>query len=238
MRRIGHTMIKGILFDKDGTLFDFNASWGAWARQFIDGYTPDQENREALARAFKYDYEAQVFEPDSAVISGTSNEIFSAMQSVFPEQSAAQIADVVRASTASAKLAPVCDLPDYLGALKEAGYRLGVATNDNEASARAQLAHEDADGFFDFFAGYDSGFGAKPAPGMCNGFLRAFGLAPEEAIMVGDSAFDILAGKAAGMRTVGVLTGAMGEGELAEADVVLRDITEIPDWLNSFALKP
>ncbi len=230
-------MIRAILFDKDGTLFDFNASWGAWARQFIDGYTPDQEKREALARAFRFDYEGQVFNPDSPIIAGTSSEIFNAMQSVFPDHSAARIADAVRGSTAAAEMKAVCDLPEYLEALKEAGYILGIATNDDEAGARAQLARENADVFFDFIAGYDSGYGAKPAPGMCKGFLQAFGLEPDAGVMVGDSSFDIRAGKAAGMWTVGVLTGAMGEEELAEADVVLRDITEIPDWLNSFALK-
>ncbi len=224
-------MIRGILFDKDGTLFDFNASWGAWARRFIDGYTPDQGKREALARAFKFDYERQVFNPDSPIIAGTSSEIFNAMQSVFPEHNAAQIADAVRASTAAAEMKAVCDLPEYLGALKAAGYILGVATNDDEAGARAQLKRENSEDYFDFFAGYDSGYGAKPAPGMCKGFLQNQGLQADEAIMVGDSPFDIMAGKGAGMRTVGVLTGAAEPDDLKDADVILADITELPDWI-------
>ena len=49
--------------------------------------------------------------------------------------------------------------------------------------------------------------------------------------MVGDSTHDLIAGRAAGMQTVGVLTG-MAEAELAPlADAVLPDIGHLPDWL-------
>ena len=52
--------------------------------------------------------------------------------------------------------------------------------------------------------------------------------------MVGDSTHDLLAGQAAGMRTIGVLTGPAPHDELApHADVVLADIGKIPAWLRS-----
>jgi phosphoglycolate phosphatase len=50
--------------------------------------------------------------------------------------------------------------------------------------------------------------------------------------MVGDSLHDLHAGRAAGMRTVGVLTGPAPRAELSpEADIVLGSIAELPDWL-------
>ena len=50
--------------------------------------------------------------------------------------------------------------------------------------------------------------------------------------MVGDSTHDLDAGKAAGMVTIGVLTGPAPREELAPfADVVLDSIAEIPSWL-------
>ena len=52
--------------------------------------------------------------------------------------------------------------------------------------------------------------------------------------MIGDSTHDLLAGRAAGMITIGVLTGPAPHEELAPfADVVLADIGKIPDWLHS-----
>ena len=50
--------------------------------------------------------------------------------------------------------------------------------------------------------------------------------------MVGDSAHDLLAGKAANMRTIGVLTGVAKKDELMEyTNIVLNHIGEIPDFL-------
>ena len=50
--------------------------------------------------------------------------------------------------------------------------------------------------------------------------------------MVGDSRHDLIAGRAAGMRTIGVLTGMARAEDLADlADVVLPDIGHIPVWL-------
>lgn len=226
-------MIRGILFDKDGTLFDFNESWGVWARQFIDGYTEDDATRRALAQGFMLDYDTKRFDPASPIIAGTSAEMLRAVKSVFPEREDAEIFDALRNSTRAARLAPVCDLSQYLGDLKAKGYLLGIATNDDEEGAKRQLERENALEYFDYIAGYDSGFGSKPDPGMCIGFLRALELQADEAVMVGDSHFDLFAGEGAGMRTIGVLTGAATRAHLAKADVVLDDITKIEGWIQA-----
>ena len=87
---------------------------------------------------------------------------------------------------------------------------------------------------FDFIAGYDSGHGAKPAPGQLYAYCKKTGLEPAQCVMVGDSTHDLDAGRAAGMRTIGVLTGPARQAELAPfADVVLPTIAAIPDWLIS-----
>ena len=58
-------------------------------------------------------------------------------------------------------------------------------------------------------------------------------LKPERVVMVGDSTHDLLAGRAAGMQTLGVLTGIAERPELAPlADAVLPDIGHIPAWLE------
>ena len=55
--------------------------------------------------------------------------------------------------------------------------------------------------------GFDSGFGAKPALGPLLAFATAMGLLPDQVVMVGDSPHDLIAGRAARMHTIGVLTG-------------------------------
>ena len=85
---------------------------------------------------------------------------------------------------------------------------------------------------FDFVAGYDSGYGGKPEPGQLLGFCANTGLAPADCIMVGDSTHDLDAGRAAGMRTIGVLTGPAPASELRPlADLVLASIADIPAWI-------
>ena len=79
--------------------------------------------------------------------------------------------------------------------------------------------------FFNAFG--DAGFG--PHSG-----LLPTGLPPERIAMVGDSTHDLLAGRAAGMMTVGVLTGLATTTDLSpHADVVLPDIGHLPGWLGT-----
>jgi phosphoglycolate phosphatase len=117
--------------------------------------------------------------------------------------------------------------------LRARGLALGVATNDGEAPARVHLERAGVLGHVDFLAGYDSGHGAKPGPGQLHAFCAVAGLSPEAVVMVGDSRHDLTAGRAAGMRTVGVLTGLATAADLAgEATVVLDHIGHLPGWLD------
>jgi phosphoglycolate phosphatase len=146
------------------------------------------------------------------------------------------VADLTNRIDASAGQAPMSEavpLRPLLSALRAKGLRLGVATNDSEAPARQHLANHGITDCFDFIAGYDSGQGAKPGTGMCLAFAREQRLEPSRVAMVGDSRHDLEAGRAAGMRTVAVLTGIAKHDELApHADVVLPDIGAIPGWLS------
>ena len=110
--------------------------------------------------------------------------------------------------------------------------KLGVATNDGIDPAIAHLKSADILDLFDLVLGSDSGFGFKPGDGMLVEFCRKFKLNPSNVLMVGDSAHDLLAGKAANMRTIGVLTGIAKKDELMEyTNIVLNHIGEIPDFL-------
>ena len=226
--------IRGLLFDKDGTLFDFHETWSRWARGFIADVTGGDPARSArLAAVLGYDIDAGRFERTSPMIAGTMEVVVEAVRTVLPEVAETALRGLIRESTAAAPQAEAVPLIPLFERLTDAGLVLGVATNDAEVPARAHLSRAGILESFAFVAGYDSGFGAKPAPGMCLGFARATELDPAECAMIGDSSHDLVSGRAAGMRTVAVLTGLATRDELAPlADAVLETIGELPGWLG------
>jgi len=225
--------IKGLCFDKDGTLFDFAATWEAWAANvLLRTCGGDMPRARKVGVAIGYDLDAGRFAKDSIVIAGTVDEIVAAFVPYFPEYSGEALRALLNAEASAAPQVPVVPLVPLLSGLRAAGFVLGVATNDSEGPARVHLESVGITGYFDFIAGYDSGFGGKPAAGQLLAFAMAADLRPEQIAMVGDSTHDLIAGRAAGMRTVAVLTGAADTEELSPyADVVLAHIGEIPTWL-------
>ena len=225
--------IKGLLFDKDGTLFDFHKSWGGWTRSFITTLAADPDEEVQLSRALGFDLATGAFEPESAVIAGTPDETMDAILAAKPGLSRDALLEMVLSTTADAPQAEAVPLGPLLDRFRSAGIRLGVATNDGEAPARTHLTKAGVLDRFEFIAGYDSGHGAKPEPGMPLAFLAATGLAPETCAMVGDSLHDLIAGRAADMLTVAVLTGVANAPALSpHADVVLPSIAELPGWIG------
>ncbi len=230
-----NTPILGVLFDKDGTLFDFSATWNAWTAMMLAELTGGDAAQSAeLGARIGYGYEARRFDPESPVIAGTPDDIVRLLLPGLPGLSAGELVEQINAAAARAVQIEAVPLGPLLARLRGLGLRLGIATNDAEAAARAHLANAGQEAGFDFIAGYDSGFGGKPDPGQCLGFAAAMGLAPETVLMVGDSTHDLHAGRAAGMRTVAVLTGMAGVEELSpHATAVLPDIGHLPGWIEA-----
>lgn len=224
----------GILFDKDGTLFDFNATWVAWVEALIARWGGDDAARRAdIAAAVEFDLAARRFLPNARAIAGTPDDVAEALAPVLG-LGHNEIVARLNAEAAEAPMAEAVPLHPLLTALREAGLKLGVATNDGAAPARAHLAEAGIEELFDYIAGSDSGLGAKPAPGMCLGFSKVTGLDPARIVMVGDSTHDLHAGRAAGMQVIGVLSGPADADTLAPlADAILPDIGHLPDWLHS-----
>ncbi|MEM6759354.1 MAG: HAD family hydrolase [Pseudomonadota bacterium] len=231
--------VRAMIFDKDGTLFDFRTTWEGWAAGFLRrACKGDDAHAIRAGQTIGFDYARAVFAKDSIAIAGTMEDIATALTPAFPGRSVAEMVDILDTEAAHAPQAEAVALRPFLTDLRARGLRLGVATNDSEAPAIAHLAAAGVMDLLDFVAGADSGFGGKPAPGQLLAFCSAMDLAPETVIMVGDSQHDLLAGRAAGMRTVGVLTGMASHSDLApKADVVLPNIGAIPAWLDEIAAR-
>jgi len=230
----GRVPVQGIIFDKDGTLFDFATTWEAWAAAFLMRVAGGDRGRAAdLGSAIGFDVAKRRFARDSLVIAGTSADVAAALAPYLPDLSTNRLLYMLNEESGQAPQAEAVPLAPFLAGLRARGLALGVATNDAEAPARAHLDAAGVTGHFDFIAGFDSGHGGKPAPGQLLAFCEATGLVPEVVVMVGDSLHDLSAGHAAGMRCVAVLTGMADADDLApHAHVVLPDIGHIPDWLD------
>jgi len=225
--------IEAILFDKDGTLFDFGETWNSWAAAVIANFAGGRpEMAQALADTARFDLAAKSFYPDSPIIAGTNREAAELFGSVLTDRSIEEIEVFLIESASDVPLEEAAPLTELLDLLAGRGLKLGVMTNDSEQAARAQLMAAAVLDWFDFVAGFDSGFGAKPAPDPLLAFCRAVNVVPERVVMVGDSIHDLVAGRAAGMGTVGVLSGMALTEELAPySDVVLPHVGHIPGWL-------
>ena len=226
--------IAGILFDKDGTLFDFEGSWTNWMSALLRRLARgDERAAEAAGRSLGFDYRRNRFRPDSFVIAGTPAQVLDRLRIEFPDWSSSDLHRAIEESSEAAAQAEAVPLKPLLSGMLRTGYRLGVATNDSESAARAHIRGAGIEDMFEFVAGSDSGFGAKPDPGMLHAFCAHTGIAPMSTLYVGDSLLDLEAGRRAGIETVGVLTGMADRRELSPmAAAVLDDIGHLPDWLE------
>lgn len=234
--------IGGVLFDKDGTLFDFHRTWGRFTEAMLDRLAPDARARAEMARAVGYDPQARRFRGGSVIVAGTNADIAGLWAGFRPDLGAGAIRRMLDEAVLAASADPgflfpaVEDLAGLLARLRAMGCRLGVATHDSEAGARAQLGMAGVAGAFDFIAGYDSGHGLKPGPGMPRAFARKTGLAPGRIVMVGDSRHDLEAGRSSGAAlAVAVLSGPATHDELApHADRVLASIADLPGLIEGW----
>ena len=233
--------IKGLLFDKDGTLLDFHATWtpvyDRVAKELAEG---DADLARRLLEHGGHDPLSGRYRPGSLLAQGNTREIAEAWGPLLASWSTEVLIermDRVFTDEGIAASIPVLDLAAFFARLKNRGLKLGVATSDNERAAKGILERLQSLHLLDFVAGYDSGHGVKPTPGMVNGFCAAVGLQPAEVAMIGDNRHDMEMGKRAGCGArIGVLTGTSAAADLAPlATVVLDSIAGLEAWLDAQA---
>ena len=225
--------IAGVLFDKDGTLIDFDGTWGPTTHAVIHALADGEAAMmQAQAEVLHFNLEERRFLPTSPLIAGSSASYGELWGAALGRSDFAELRreiDRLTAIESLKALTPIGRPLDVLEALRASGLRLGVATNDSQASAERQVIALGLSDSIEFVAGYDSGHGGKPDPGMVLAFARHLGVAPDRVAMVGDSRHDLHAAKAAGALAIAVLSGPAEREELeADADHVVDDIAALP----------
>lgn len=229
---------RGILFDKDGTLLDFNRTWlpiyRYAAAEFAAG---DVTLAEELLTRHGYDAKRERFQGGSLLAAGNNRQIADAwalhlQQSPYVDTISLRLNEIFH-QQGSIQATPVANLASTLRRLKASGLSLGVATADSHQGIINTLQAFDVLPEFDFLAGYDSGHGVKPEAGMVQAFCRHTGLSSDAVVVVGDNRHDIEMGRKANAGLcIGVLTGTSERADLESiADIVLDDISSLPDYL-------
>lgn len=115
-----------------------------------------------------------------------------------------------------------------------AGRRLAVVTNKPIRLAAQVLEILHLRQSFQMVLGGDSLAHSKPHPLPLLHVLAAFSVAPAAGVMIGDGLHDIEAGRAAGLRTVGVTTGVATRAELESAgpDHLIDSLEALPALLG------
>lgn len=230
--------IKGVLFDKDGTLVDFQRTWYAigdmMALEAADG---DRQRANALMAEAGYDHATAGFLADSVFAAGTNADIVSLWYPDLDNDARAAVIsrfDTVTAEQGALQAVALEGIKDMLTALHDAGYRLGLCTNDSTAGAEKTLLALGVAQLFDAAYGYDAVANPKPAPDAVYAFCDLTGLRPAEIAMVGDNGHDLELARAAGCGlAVGVLSGTGTRASLSPlADVILASAIELPGILT------
>lgn len=155
-----------------------------------------------------------------------------AIQTLFPKRSGTERASIQAAYArhyVAAEVVPCAFFPqalETLVALRAAGWRLAVATGKSRKGLNRVLQNLGLSGFFDATRCADE-TRSKPHPQMLQELLAELAVAPHEAIMVGDTEYDLAMAQAAGCHRVGVTFGAHTASRLhAYAPLMMIDRLE------------
>lgn len=244
-------MIKGILFDKDGTLIDFFSIWPEIAKRVIpaflelNGLNEHKDMEEDLFKsiglhegvvdprgAFAYKSYTEISEDicdclNKYGINMTVNGVYRQIKDMFN--------DTMR--NANMKYIIFTDTPKLMENLREKGIRIGLATSDIEESAYKTLKELGIFDYFDYIGSDDGIRRPKPYSDMFVEFIDKTGLSADEIAVVGDTFNDMLFAKNNGGTAIGVLSGVSSRRDLEEiADYIIESVDELPgltDRLNT-----
>jgi len=204
------SQVSVVVFDKDGTLLDFAATWlpafRAAARR-VAHEAGEAALEPALLKVGGWveDPEGPRIAHNGLMLHGTNEELAQAWIDTQPmvaehfERDCARLSELVRhVYSESIEPTPLGPTEHVLRQLRDAGLKLAVVTNDDEAFARAQFDRLGWTDLFECVIGADSGHGPKPGTGGILAAIKACGVEPQHAVMVGDAEGDMVVGRNAG----------------------------------------
>jgi len=126
-------------------------------------------------------------------------------------------------------------ITEVLEHLRARNWEIGIATGKSHKGLNKVIDGHELSHFFDCRFCADDG-PSKPDPFMVDANLKAMSRAPHDAIMIGDTSFDMLMGQAAGVATLAVDWGFHTRDELAACtpDIIVSTMAALKDALDMF----
>jgi HAD superfamily hydrolase (TIGR01509 family) len=116
---------------------------------------------------------------------------------------------------------------ELLGRLRGDGVELVVATSASEKDLKALLKQARLEDLIDDSTNSDEAESSKPAPDIVQAALEKAGVPPAEAVMLGDTPYDVKAARRAGVRIIGLRCGGWSDRELHGAEEVHQDPADL-----------
>jgi HAD superfamily hydrolase (TIGR01509 family) len=197
--------VKAVLFDIDGTLVDSNyLHIDAWDRALTEVGHP--VNTWRIHRAIGMDsgklLEA-LLEDDVEALGDRAKEAHTRLY-----------------EAAGDRLRSFGQAQELLRTLAERGYEVVLATSAPENELQMLRRTLDVEDAIATLTSAEDVAEAKPSPDIVQVALQKAGVAPDEAIFVGDTVWDVEAAGRAGVATIGLRSGGVSEGELRDAGAV------------------
>jgi phosphoglycolate phosphatase len=175
--------------------------------------------------------------PDAAVLAHVGRGVEHLLKHAVPEESSRRVDEVLRVFLqryenhlldATVLYPRVCETLDYFREKRRA-----VVSNKIHRLAVAVLRGLGIEHCFDIILGGDSAPQKKPHPALLQQALARFHVRPQRALMIGDGAIDVEAGRQAAVLTCGVTYGLGQRAEViaAKPDFVVDDLSEIPRYV-------
>lgn len=242
MTRIKNFKPQAIIFDKDGTLIDFDIMWGGWTIHLAEQLRQASglDICEPLCLAMGYDQSTKKVLANSMLASNPMARLYDLTIEVMQahglsRQDAANFVEQVWCIPDPVILArPFTDMRELFGQLTDQGIKIAIATADDRAPTQAMVDAFDIEEYISCMVCADDGIPSKPAPDMVLTLCKQMGIEPSKVMVIGDTTSDLKMARAAGAgMAVGVLSGVSSTRDLAGmADILIESV----DDLNEYAL--
>ena len=204
----------GVLLDVDGTLVDSNdAHAHAWVRAFAEaGVTVE-------------------FAAVRRLIGKGGDKLMPEVSGIDAESDQGQAISMRRGEIFKQDylpgLKPFPKVGELLARFRDVGLELGVASSASEDTLGDLLAVCGADEFVRTRTSSDDADRSKPDPDIVHAALGRLGHPSDRVIFLGDTPYDVEAGRKAGVRVVALRCGGWGDADLRGADQVYADPADL-----------